>query len=163
MGFFLISQIPNLKSQDMKIGIAADHGGYELKKLLHSFLVASGYEVIDFGAYELNNQDDYPDFVVPLAQAIAEKQVERGIAICGSGVGASVVANKVPGVRAALINDHFSAHQGVEDDNLNLLCLGGRITGYMAAEEYVQAFLNAKFTGLERHMRRLQKVHLLEK
>jgi ribose 5-phosphate isomerase B len=147
----------------MKIGIAADHGGYDLKKTLHSFLVASGYEVVDFGAYELNTQDDYPDFVVPLAQALAEKQVERGIAICGSGVGASVVANKVSGVRAALINDYFSAHQGVEDDNLNLLCLGGRITGYMAAEEYVQAFLNAKFTGLERHMRRLQKVHLLEK
>ncbi|HTD39767.1 MAG TPA: RpiB/LacA/LacB family sugar-phosphate isomerase [Mucilaginibacter sp.] len=147
----------------MKIGIAADHGGYELKKTLHSFLVASGYEVLDFGAYELNDQDDYPDFVVPLAQAIAEKQVERGIAICGSGVGASVVANKVSGVRAALINDHFSAHQGVEDDNLNLLCLGGRITGFMAAQEYVEAFLNAKFTGLERHMRRLQKVHLLEK
>jgi ribose 5-phosphate isomerase B len=147
----------------MKIGIAADHGGYDLKKTLHSFLVASGYEVVDFGAYELNLQDDYPDYVVPLAQAIADKQVERGIAICGSGVGASVVANKVSGVRAALINDHFSAHQGVEDDNLNLLCLGGRITGYMAAEEYVMAFLNARFTGLERHMRRLQKVHLLEK
>ena len=147
----------------MKIGIAADHGGYELKKTLHAFLVTSGYEVVDFGAYELNDQDDYPDYVVPLAQAIAAKDVERGIAICGSGVGASVVANKVSGVRAALINDYFSAHQGVEDDNLNLLCLGGRITGYMAAEEYVQAFLNAKFTGLERHMRRLQKVHLLEK
>ncbi|MBV8390002.1 MAG: RpiB/LacA/LacB family sugar-phosphate isomerase [Mucilaginibacter sp.] len=147
----------------MKIGIAADHGGYELKKMLHAFLVTSGYEVLDFGAFELNDQDDYPDFVVPLALAIAEKVVERGIAICGSGVGASVVANKVSGVRAALINDHFSAHQGVEDDNLNLLCLGGRITGYMAAEEYVLAFLNAKFTGLERHMRRLQKVHLLEK
>jgi ribose 5-phosphate isomerase B len=147
----------------MKIGIAADHGGYELKKTLHAFLVTSGYEVVDFGAYELNDQDDYPDYVVPLAQAIAAKDIERGIAICGSGVGASVVANKVSGVRAALINDYFSAHQGVEDDNLNLLCLGGRITGYMAAEEYVQAFLNAKFTGLERHMRRLQKVHLLEK
>src|ERR1700754_678748 len=158
-----MAQISHLKSKNMKIGIAADHGGYELKKTLHSFLVASGYEVVDFGAYELNVQDDYPDFVVPLAQALAEKQVERGIAICGSGVGASVVANKVSGVRAALINDHFSAHQGVEDDNLNLLCLGGRITGYMAAEEYVQAFLNARFTGLERHMRRLQKVHLLEK
>ncbi|HTE00306.1 MAG TPA: RpiB/LacA/LacB family sugar-phosphate isomerase [Mucilaginibacter sp.] len=147
----------------MKIGIAADHGGYDLKKILHSFLVASGYEVVDFGAYELNLQDDYPDFVVPLARAIADKEVDRGIAVCGSGVGASVVANKISGVRAALINDHFSAHQGVEDDNLNLLCLGGRITGFMAAEEYVQAFLNARFTGLERHMRRLQKVHLLEK
>jgi len=117
----------------MKIGIAADHGGYELKKTLHAFLVTSGYEVVDFGAYEWNDQDDYPDYVVPLAQAIAAKDVERGIAICGSGVGASVVANKVSGVRAALINDYFSAHQGVEDDNLNLLCLGGRITGYMAA------------------------------
>jgi ribose 5-phosphate isomerase B len=147
----------------MKIGIAADHGGYDLKKTLHSFLVASGYEVVDFGAYELNLLDDYPDFVVPLARAIADKKVERGIAVCGSGVGASVVANKVSGVRAALINDYFSAHQGVEDDNLNLLCLGGRITGFMAAEEYVQAFLNARFSGLERHMRRLQKVHLLEK
>jgi len=147
----------------MKIGIAADNGGYELKKTLHAFLVTSGYEVVDFGAYEWNDQDDYPDYVVPLAQAIAAKDVERGIAICGSGVGASVVANKVSGVRAALINDYFSAHQGVEDDNLNLLCLGGRRIRKKAAEEYVQAFLNAKFTGLERHMRRLQKVHLLEK
>lgn len=147
----------------MKIGIAADHGGYELKKTIHSFLVASGYEVVDYGAYELNPLDDYPDFVIPLAKAIANKEVDRGIAICGSGVGASVVANKVSGVRAALINDHFSAHQGVEDDNLNLLCLGGRVTAYMAAEEYIQAFLNASFTGQERHMRRLQKVHLLEK
>jgi ribose 5-phosphate isomerase B len=147
----------------MKIGIAADHGGYELKKTIHSFLVASGYEVVDYGAYELNPLDDYPDFVIPLAKAIADKEADRGIAICGSGVGASVVANKVSGVRAALINDHFSAHQGVEDDNLNLLCLGGRVTAYMAAEEYIQAFLNARFTGQERHMRRLQKVHLLEK
>ncbi|MGZ3765260.1 MAG: RpiB/LacA/LacB family sugar-phosphate isomerase [Mucilaginibacter sp.] len=147
----------------MKIGIAADHGGYNLKKTLHSFLVASGYEVVDFGAFELDDSDDYPDFVVPLAKAVATKEVDRGIAVCGSGVGASVAANKVSGVRAALINDHFSAHQGVEDDNLNLLCLGGRVTGFMAAEEYVQAFLNASFSGAERHMRRLQKVHLLEK
>jgi ribose 5-phosphate isomerase B len=147
----------------MKIGIAADHGGYDLKKTIHSFLVASGYEVVDFGAYDLNLQDDYPDFVIPLAKAVANKEVDRGIAVCGSGVGASVVANKVSGVRAALINDHFSAHQGVEDDNLNLLCLGGRVTGNMAAEEYVQAFLNAKFSGAERHLRRLQKVHSLEK
>jgi ribose 5-phosphate isomerase B len=147
----------------MKIGIAADHGGYDLKKTIHSFLVASGYEVVDFGAYDLNLQDDYPDFVIPLAKAVANKDVDRGIAVCGSGVGASVVANKISGVRAALINDHFSAHQGVEDDNLNLLCLGGRVTGNMAAEEYVQAFLNAKFSGAERHLRRLQKVHSLEK
>jgi ribose 5-phosphate isomerase B len=119
--------------------------------------------VVDFGAYELNEQDDYPDFVIPLARAVANKEVDRGIAICGSGVGAAVVANKISGVRACLINDYFSAHQGVEDDNLNLLCLGGRVTGNNAAEEYVNAFLNAKFTGYERHMRRLQKVHALEK
>jgi len=147
----------------MKIGLAADHGGYTLKKTLHSFLVASGYEVVDYGAYELNDQDDYPDFVIPLAKAIVKKEVDRGIAVCGSGVGASVAANKVSGVRAALINDHFSAHQGVEDDNLNMLCLGGRVTAYAAAEELVEAFLHASFTGLERHMRRLQKVQLLEK
>jgi ribose 5-phosphate isomerase B len=147
----------------MKIGIAADHGGYRLKEIIHPFLVKLGHEVIDFGAYKLDNADDYPDFVIPLAEAIAEEEVERGIAICGSGVGASVAANKVHGVRAALINDHFSAHQGVEDDNLNIICLGGRVTGNMAAEEYIEAFLNAQFTGAARHMRRLQKVEAIEK
>jgi ribose 5-phosphate isomerase B len=119
--------------------------------------------VVDFGAYKLNNDDDYPDFVIPLAEAVAEGEVERGIAVCGSGVGASVAANKVHGVRAALINDHFSAHQGVEDDNLNIICLGGRVTGNMAAEEYIVAFLNAQFTGAARHVRRLGKVSALEK
>jgi len=147
----------------MKIGIAADHGGYKLKEIIHPFLVKLGHEVTDFGAYKLDNGDDYPDFVIPLAQAVAEGEVERGVAICGSGVGASVAANKIKGVRAALINDHFSAHQGVEDDNLNVICLGGRVTGNMAAEEYIEAFLNAKFTGFERHMRRLGKVAELEK
>ena len=146
----------------MKIGIAADHGGYDLKQTLYQFLLAKGYEVVDFGAHSLDSQDDYPDFVIPLGKAIANQEVDRGIAVCGSGVGASVVANKIGGVRAALINDHFSAHQGVEDDDLNLLCLGGRITGFMAAQEYVDAFLNAKFSGAERHLRRLQKVHSLE-
>ncbi len=146
----------------MKIGIAADHGGYDLKQTLYQFLLAKGYEVVDFGAHSLDTQDDYPDFVIPLGKAIANQEVDRGIAVCGSGVGASVVANKIGGVRAALINDHFSAHQGVEDDDLNLLCLGGRITGFMAAQEYVDAFLNAKFSGAERHLRRLQKVHSLE-
>ncbi|MBB3057180.1 RpiB/LacA/LacB family sugar-phosphate isomerase [Mucilaginibacter gotjawali] len=147
----------------MKIGIAADHGGYKLKEVIHPFLVKLGHEVIDFGAYKLDNQDDYPDFVIPLAEAVANGEVDRGIAVCGSGVGASVAANKVHGVRAALINDHFSAHQGVEDDDLNMLCLGGRVTGNMAAEEYVTAFLNAQFTAAERHLRRLGKVHELEK
>ncbi len=147
----------------MKIGIAADHGGFELKEILHPFLKSLGHEVKDFGAYEINKLDDYPDLVIPLAKAIASKEVERGIAVCGSGVGASVVANKIAGVRAALINDPFSAHQGVEDDDLNMLCLGGRITGFMVAQEFVKAFLDAQFTNAERHKRRLQKVIELEK
>lgn len=147
----------------MKVGIAADHGGYELKETLHDFLQSLGHDVKDFGAFELNNTDDYPDFVIPLARAVAEGEVERGIAVCGSGVGASVAANKVHGARAALITDHFSAHQGVEDDDLNILCLGGRVAGNMLAQELVQAFLSARFTGEERHLRRLQKVQQLEK
>jgi ribose 5-phosphate isomerase B len=147
----------------MKIGIAADHGGYELKEIIHPFLKSIGHEVTDYGAFELDNTDDYPDFVVPMGRALASRELDRAIAVCGSGVGASVAANKIAGVRAALINDYFSAHQGVEDDDLNMLCLGGRVTGYMAAQELITAFLNARFTGAERHMRRLQKVHLLEK
>lgn len=147
----------------MKIGLAADHGGYELKNIIRDFLVAEGHHISDFGAYELNAQDDYPDFIIPLSQSLAKGELDRGIAVCGSGVGASVAANKVAGVRAALINDHFSAHQGVEDDDLNMLCLGGRVTGPEAAKELVTAFLNAQFTGAERHMRRLGKVKQLEK
>lgn len=147
----------------MKIGICSDHGGFELKEIIRKFLVTSNYEIIDFGAYELNNQDDYPDFVIPLAQAVASKTVIKGIAICGSGIGASIAANKVVGVRAALITEHFSAHQGVEDDNMNIICLGGRITGFASALELVVTFINAEFTGEERHLRRLQKVSKLEK
>jgi len=147
----------------MKIGIAADHGGYELKEKLHSYLQSQGHDVKDFGAFELNNTDDYPDFVIPLAKAVANKEVERGLAVCGSGVGASVAANKIPGARAALIMDHFSAHQGVEDDDLNIMCLGGRVSGTMLAQELVQSFLSARFTGEERHLRRLKKVQALEK
>lgn len=146
----------------MKIGIAADHGGFELKNTIKLFLQEKGYEVRDFGAYELDNTDDYPDFVIPLARAVAEKEVFRGIAICGSGVGACFAVNKIDGVRAALIHDHFSAHQGVEDDNMNLMCLGGRVTAYAAAEELITAFLDAKYIGAERHERRLQKVKALE-
>lgn len=146
----------------MKIGIAADHGGYELKVSIRDFLVSKGHQIQDFGAYEFDSTDDYPDFVVPLGKALAAGEIERGIAVCGSGVGASVAANKIAGVRAALINDHFSAHQGVEDDDLNMLCLGGRVTGTMAAMELVTAFLDARFTGEERHMRRLGKVKKLE-
>jgi ribose 5-phosphate isomerase B len=117
----------------MKIGIAADHGGFRLKEIIHKFLKKQEYEVIDFGATFQDDTDDYPDFVIPLAKAVAANEVERGIAICASGVGASIAANKVSGVRAALINDYFSAHQGVEDDNMNFICLGGRVTGFAAA------------------------------
>ena len=146
----------------MKIGIAADHGGFNLKEELKSYLISVGHDVTDFGATQMDSGDDYPDMVVPLARAVSAKEVERGIAICGSGVGASIAANKIAGVKAALINDYFSAHQGVEDDDLNLICLGGRITGASAAKEYVAAFIGATFSGAERHLRRLQKVKDLE-
>lgn len=145
-----------------KIGICADHGGFELKNRIKAFLIKNQFETIDFGAKELESTDDYPDFVIPLARAVAAGEVFRGIAICGSGVGACIAANKVAGVRAALITDYFSAHQGVEDDDMNLICLGGRVTGFASAEEMVYAFLNAEFIGAERHIRRLKKVQNLE-
>ena len=152
-----------VKVINLKIGICADHGGFELKERMKSFLNLNNFECVDFGANELNSADDFPDFVIPLAKALALNEVFRGIAICGSGVGACVAANKVSGVRAALITDYFSAHQGVEDDDMNLICLGGRVTGYASAEELVLAFLKAKFIGKERHLRRLQKIQNLEK
>jgi len=119
----------------MIIGIAADHGGFELKEQLLAKLNSAGYMVKDFGAWELADDDDYPDFVVPLAKAVSESEITRGLAVCGSGVGACVAANKVSGVRAALISDSFSAHQGVEDDDMNVMCLGGRVTGSALAWE----------------------------
>ena len=146
----------------MRIGIAADHGGFELKVQLAADLTAAGYEVVDFGAHELVTGDDYPDFIVPLARAVASGEVTRGLAICGSGVGASVAANKVPNVRAALITDPFSAHQGVEDDDMNVMCLGGRVTGHALAWDLVQTFLIASFKGAERFKRRLAKISELE-
>jgi len=146
----------------MKIGLAADHGGFELKNFLREELEKSGYQVQDFGAYSLDNQDDYPDFVIPMAESVSHGELEKGIAVCGSGVGACVAVNKVKGIRGALIQDHFSAHQGVEDDDINLICLGGRTMGSMVAKEIVFTFLEAHFTGEERHVRRLNKVKLLE-
>ncbi len=146
----------------MRIGIAADHGGFELKQILKAFLKEKGYDMHDFGAKTYDAGDDYPDLILPLAEAISNQEIDKGIAVCGSGVGAAIVANKIAGVRAALINDHFSAHQGVEDDDMNLICLGGRVTGYAAAQEYAQVFLEARFSGLERHKRRLEKVISLE-
>ena len=146
----------------MRIGIATDHGGYGLKEELVAQLRNANHEVIDFGAHKLNSGDDYPDFVVPLAKAVVSGQVERGVAICGSGVGAAVCANKVPGARASLIHDHFSAQQGVEDDHMNILCMGGRTVGPAVAWDLVQTFLAAENSKAERHLRRLGKVAALE-
>jgi ribose 5-phosphate isomerase B len=151
-----------LSKTPKRIGIAADHGGYDLKEQVARMLRSAGYEVIDFGDVQPNLDDDYPDFVVPLARAVACGEVERGVAICGSGVGASVVANKVAGIRACLIHETFSAHQGVEDDDLNMICLGGLVVGNALAWELVQTFLSARFSGAERHLRRLAKVAALE-
>jgi ribose 5-phosphate isomerase B len=145
-----------------RIGVAADHGGFELKEHLIKLLLEAGYEVFDFGNSQLKPDDDYPDYVVPLANAIARGEVDRGVAVCGSGVGACVAMNKVMDVRACLVNDTFSARQGVEDDNLNALCLGGRVIGHSLAWELVKTFLNARFSGEERHRRRLAKVTELE-
>jgi ribose 5-phosphate isomerase B len=146
----------------MRVGIAADHGGYPLKAELAERLLKAGYEVIDFGADSLNAADDYPDYVVPLSRAVAAGKVDRGIAVCGSGVGATVCANKVAGARAALIADHFSARQGVEDDHINILCLGGRTVGVEVAWDLVTTFLEAKFSSDARHLRRLAKVVAVE-
>ena len=146
----------------LRIGVAADHGGFELKQFLEGRLREAGYDVNDFGGHRSHPDDDYPDFVVPLAHAIARGEVDRGVAACGSGVGACVAANKVAGVRACLIHESFSAHQGVEDDDLNMICLGGLVVGHAVAWELVQTFLSARFSGLERHRRRLEKVGELE-
>jgi ribose 5-phosphate isomerase B len=146
----------------MRVGIATDHGGFDLKEELVRELLGAGHEVVEFGACRLNENDDYPDYVIPLAQAVAAQEVERGVAICGSGVGASVCANKIPGVRAALIHDHFSARQGVEDDHMNVLCMGGRTVGPAVAWDLVQTFLAAEFSQSQRHLRRLAKVASLE-
>lgn len=146
----------------MRVGIATDHGGFDLKKELVPRLSAVGYEVVDFGADVENPGDDYPDYIIPLAEAVAAAKVERGIALCGSGIGATVCANKVPGARAALVPDHFSARQGVEDDHINIICLGGRTIGKSVAWDLVQTFLEAVFSQEERHVRRLAKVAVRE-
>ncbi len=146
----------------MHIGFATDHGGYVLKEPILLALRNLGHEVRDFGANSLNPEDDYPDFVIPLARAVAHGELERGIAVCGSGVGASFTANKVLGVRAALIHESFSAHQGVEDDDMNLLCLGGRVIGFAMAQEIIQIYLTARYARAERFERRLAKVASLE-
>jgi len=158
-----MSDSPTVPSATSKrIGVAADHGGFELKEYLAGMLRAAHYEVLDFGDGRPKPDDDYPDFVVPLARAVARGEVDRGVAICGSGVGACVAANKVRGVRACLIHECFSAHQGVEDDDMNVICLGGHVVGNAVAWELVRIFLQARFSGAERHRRRLAKIASLE-
>ena len=146
----------------LRVGIASDHGGFVLKVELTASLRVGGYEIEDYGAYELALDDDYPDFIIPLARAVAAGRIDRGVALCGSGVGASVAANKIPGVRAGLIHDVFSAHQGVEDDDMNMFCLGGKVIGSALAAELIETFLRARFSGAARHRRRLAKVQALE-
>ncbi len=142
----------------MRIALGADHAGYALKAPIAELLKSLGHEVVDVGAYSMDPSDDYPDFAMALADAVASGEAERGVMVCGSGVGASVAANKVAGVRAAVCHDTYSAHQGVEHDDMNVLCLGARIVGQEVARELVTAFLSARFTGEERHQRRLDKV-----
>jgi ribose 5-phosphate isomerase B len=146
----------------MKIALAADHGGFDMKQGLITRLRDAGHEVRDFGAAKLDPDDDYPDYIIPLARAVAGGEVDRGIVICGSGVGASVAANKVKGIRAGLCHDHYSVRQGVEDDDMNVLCLGGRVMGIEVAWDHARTFISATFSGAERHARRLAKVARLE-
>ena len=146
----------------MRIAVGADHGGYELKTALVEYLKAAGHDVLDLGAYAYDATDDYPDFAKAVADAVAGRQAGRGLLVCGSGVGASIAANKVRGVRAALCHDTYSAHQGVEHDDMNVLCLGARVIGFELARELLAAFAGAKFSGEDRHVRRLNKVLALE-
>ena len=146
----------------MKIALGADHGGYELKNEIKEWLDAAGQEVLDLGAHAYDRTDDYPDFAFAVADAVRAGQADRGIIICGSGVGASVAANKVPGIRAAICHDTYSARQGVEHDDMNVLVMGGRVIGELVALELVRAFLDARYTGEDRHQRRLKKVLAIE-
>ncbi len=147
---------------NLRVALGTDHGGFALKTELLARLQTS-HEIVDLGAHTFDATDDYPDFVRLVTQAVASGRAERGILICGSGVGACVAANKVPGVRAAVCHDTYSAHQGVEHDDMNVLCLGARVVGVELAAELAVAFLNARFTGEERHRRRLEKVMAIER
>src|SRR6266566_823790 len=146
----------------MRLAVGADHAGFSLKQALVTYLKEVGYEVQDVGALRPDPNDDYPDFAQAVAEAIVNGQTERGVLICGSGVGASVAANKIPGIRAGLCHDTYSAHQGVEHDDMNVLVLGARVIGPELAHELVRAFVNAQFTKEERHLRRLAKVNAIE-
>jgi len=144
------------------VAVAADHAGYELKQALLPYLIANGFNVIDLGTSTAEIPSDYPDFAQAVGAAVSGGKAERGLLVCGSGVGVSVAANKIPGIYAAICHDTYSAHQGVEHDNMNVLCLGARIIGIELARELVKAFLNARFTGEERHLRRVAKMKAIE-
>jgi ribose 5-phosphate isomerase B len=146
----------------MKISIGADHAGYDMKQQLIEYVRKLGHQVHDVGTFEPGKPDDYPDYAVLVAQDLRSGAAERGILVCGSGVGVSVAANKFKGIRAAMCHDHYSAHQGVEHDDMNVLVLGARIIGLMTAEDATDAFLKAQFSGEERHLRRLNKVKGIE-
>ena len=146
----------------MRVAIGADHAGYEMKQQLIAFIQKLGHAVHDVGAFEPGKPDDYPDYAVLVAEAIRSGKAERGVLVCGSGVGVSVAANKFRGIRAGLCHDHYSAHQGVEHDDMNVLVLGARIIGPMLAEDAAEAFLKASFSGEERHVRRLKKIEGIE-
>jgi ribose 5-phosphate isomerase B len=146
----------------LRIVIGGDHWGYQLKGPLREHLEVLGHEVVDIGAHEHDPADDYPDFAMAVAERVAVGQADRGVVVCGSGVGACVAANKVLGVRASVCHDAYSAHQGVEHDDMNVLCLGSRIVGDEVARELVAVFVSAEFTGEERHRRRLDKVLAME-
>jgi len=146
----------------MRIAVGSDHGGFVLKGEIVGMLGEAGHEVVDVGAYAYDSTDDYPDFAQAVALTVQSGQAERGVLICGSGVGASIAANKVPGICAGLCHDTYSAHQGVEHDKMNILCLGARVIGPEVAYELVRAFVGARFTGEERHVRRLAKVAAIE-
>lgn len=145
----------------MRVAIGSDHAGFSLKQQVVPFVRSLGHEVEDLGTHD-ERPVDYPDFAASVGFAVVNGEAERGIVLCGSGLGASIAANKIPGVRAGNVVDHYSAHQGVEHDDMNVLVLGGRIIGTAVAEELVRAFLAARFTGEERHVRRLNKVLALE-
>ncbi len=146
----------------LHVALGTDHGGFPMKAQLLTWLQNQGYKILDVGAHTLDPGDDYPDFAEAVAEAVASGQAQRGILVCGSGVGACIAANKVPGVRACLCHDTYSAHQGVEHDDMNVICLGARVIGIELAKELVTAFLKARFTGEERHRRRVEKVITIE-
>lgn len=150
------------KCQKLCVALGADHGGYSLKNELLARLPGQ-YDILDVGAHKYDPDDDYPDFAEAVAKAVASGKAQRGILVCGSGVGACIAANKVPGVRACLCHDTYSAHQGVEHDDMNVLCLGARVIGTELATELAIAFLKARFSNEKRHRRRLKKVLAIEK